>query len=152
MTQPFTWTGELEKFQSWYETTPQRIQEIHPETQIFGSHPLCSMHLKGPGPSTMKRSPLAIRAPHEHHSPKPPARQGAPQGSHWWERRCGRDQQPVLRVTPPNFKGSHPTRGLSCHCHLGILSLCVPAGPLLHHCQWACKSLHVNHKCECHGN
>lgn len=51
MTQPFTWTGDLKKLQSWYETTPQRIQEIRPETQIFRSHPLCSGHLKGPGPS-----------------------------------------------------------------------------------------------------
>lgn len=137
---------------------PQRIQGICPETQIFGSHPLCSVCLKGPGLSTTKRSPLASGPPW---APFPKASSQA-----WGFHKVPidgnaavREQQPMLPVTPPRLQGAlrvPPRTGSSQHCHLGILSLfpfvltlcsIIANGHVSHYC-----ARHVNHKCECHGN
>lgn len=135
MTQPFICTGDFEKLQRWYETTPQRIQEACPETQIFGIHPLDSGHLKGPALSTMKRSPLASGTPWA--SFPEASTQARALHKVVIDGNCERDQQPVLPVTPPDFKGLLPVPATSGS--FPFVSLC--AGPLLHYCQWACKSL-----------
>lgn len=130
---------------------PQRIQRIYPETQIFGSHPLCSVCFKGPGLSTMKRSPLASGPPW---APFPKA---SSRGFH----KVLIDGRAAAHAPSdsPRLQGAlsiPPRMGSSQHCRFGILSLflfvltlcsIIANGHVSHYC-----ARHVNHKCECHGN
>lgn len=84
-----------------------------------------------------EKEPCGIRAPMSIIPKSLNPGQGAPQGCHWWKRGCERDQQPVLRVTSPHFKGLLPVTATSGS--FPFVSLC--ADPLLHYCQWACKPL-----------